>query len=388
MNYLSKIGFFHYLLNMQYPIFIRFFIALFYFFVCMIVSFDYKLSFLFLKRVLFKNDLKSESRRLVWILKRKSLIIKESTDLMFDFCNGLDFEEFSIIKSFFMRSINPVRNIFLELDLLKILAYEVNFIFDNKPNEIFYEKFKDQYFKVKKFLNKKNMQKYNILKINKKNFSKKNSGISSKKAQKVLFDVTSLFKKNKIEWFPISGTFLGFIREESFLGHDLDIDIGLISNDKSFKRIIDIFNKNKILKISKIEYQKYFFNKNNYFKRPTFARIIHKNGINVDLYFHFISGNSIFHGTSSILWENTLFEFSTYKIYGIYIKGPANSDLYLSETYGDWKNEKINYDFHRDMLSLKGAPNHLGLEYLLRRKLYCGKEPIEQISVLEKLIFK
>ena len=38
------------------------------------------------------------------------------------------------------------------------------------------------------------------------------------------------------------------------------------------------------------------------------------------------------------------------------------------------------------MLSLKGAPNHLGLEYLLRRKLYCGKEPIEQISVLEKLI--
>ena len=137
-----------------------------------------------------------------------------------------------------------------KLDLLKILAYEVNFIFDNKPNEIFYEKFKDQYFKVKKFLNKKNMQKYNILKINKKNSSNKNSsnknsGISSKKAQKVLFDVTCLFKKNKIEWFPISGTFLGFIREESFLGHDLDIDIGLISNDESFKRIIEILNKNK-----------------------------------------------------------------------------------------------------------------------------------------------
>ena len=87
------------------------------------------------------------------------------------------------------------------------------------------------------------------------------------------------------------------------------------------------------------------------------------------------------------MWENTLFEFATYKIYGIYIKGPANSDLYLSETYGDWKKEKIDYDFHRDMLSLKGAPNHLGLEYLLRRKLYCGKDSEEELSILEKLIF-
>jgi len=387
MKNLSKIGFLHSLLNIQYPIFVRFFIALFYFFVCLTISFDYKLSFLFFKRVLFKNDLKSESRRLVWIIKRKSSIIKESNDLMFDFCSGLDFKELSLIKSFFIKSINPVINIYVELDLLKILAYEINFIFDNKPSEIIYEKFKAQYFKVKKFLNKKNTQKYNILKKNKIKLSNKNSGISSKNAQKVLIDLNHLFKKNKIEWFPISGTFLGFIREKSFLGHDLDIDIGLISNEQHFERIVSILNKNKIFKISKIEYQKYFFNKTDYFKRPTFARILHKNGISVDLYFHFINGNSIFHGTSSILWENTLFELSNYKIYGLYIKGPANSDLYLSETYGDWKNEKINYDFHRDMLSLRGAPNHLGLEYLLRRKLYCGKDPKEEISKLEKLIF-
>ena len=387
MNSLSKIGFLHTLLNLQYPVFFRFFIGFFYFLVCITISFDYKLSFLFFKRVLLRNDLKSESRRLFWILKRKSLIIKESNDLMFDFCNGLDFKELLVIKSFFMKSINThVENIYVELDLLKILAYEINFIFDNKPNEILFEKFKEQYFKVKKILNKKNIQKHQILKINKNKFSKKNSGISSKNAQKVLFDLNHLFKRNKIEWFPISGTFLGFIREKSFLAHDLDIDIGLISNEESFERVKDILKKNHIFKISKIEYQKYFLNKNNYFKRPTFARIIHKNGINIDLYFHYVIGNSIFHGTSSILWENTLFELSNYKIYGIFIKGPDKSDLYLSETYGDWKNEKIDYDFHRDMLSLKGAPNHLGLEYLLRRKLYCGKDPKEQISKIEKLI--
>ena len=387
MNYLSKIGFLHSLLNKQYSIFIRFFISLAYFFISLTITFDFRLSFLFFKRVLLKNDLKSESRRLVWTIKRKLSIISESTDLMFDFCNGLDLKELEVIKIFFMNSKKQVKNIYTELDLLKIVAYENNYQCNAKSKNILNEKFKYQYFKVKKFLNKKNIHKFNILENNKDKFSKKDFGINSSKAQKVLIDINHLFKINKIEWFPISGTFLGFIREKSFLGHDLDIDIGLISNEESFERIKNILKKNHIFKISKIEYQKYFFNKNHYFKKPTFARIIHKNGINVDLYFHFIRGNSIFHGTSSILWKNTLFELSNYKIYGITIKGPSNSDLYLSETYGDWKNEKIDYDFHRDMLSLRGAQNHLGLEYLLRRKLYCGKDPKEEISSLEKLIF-
>ena len=40
------------------------------------------------------------------------------------------------------------------------------------------------------------------------------------------------------------------------------------------------------------------------------------------------------------------------------------------------------------MLSVRGAQNYLGLEYLLRRKLYCGKDSGEQISMLEELILK
>ncbi len=387
MNYLSKIGFLHSLLNMQYPIYIKFFISLAYFFICLIISFDYKLSCLFFKRVLLGNDLKSESRRLVWIIKKKSSIIADPADLMFDFCNGLNFKEVQILKSFFIKSKKPLFNIYNELDLLKIFAHENNNQFNSKSNISLSEKFKKQYFIVKKFLNMRNIQKYNIPKIKKNKFSDKKFGISSSKAQKVLIDICNLFKKNKIEWFAISGTFLGFVRQKSFLSHDLDIDIGVMSNETSFEKVINILKNNQIFKISKIEYQKYFFNKNECFKKPTFARIIHKNGINIDLYFHFISGNYIFHGTSSILWKNTLFELSSYKIYDIYIKGPAKSGLYLSETYGDWKKEKMDYDFHRDMLSLKGAPNHLGLEYLLRRKLYCGKDSEEELSILEKLIF-
>ena len=386
MSYLSKIGFLHYLLNKQYPIIIRFFISLVYFFICITTTLDLRLSFIFFKRVLLKNDLKSESRRLVWIIKRKIFIL-ENTDIMFDFCSGLNLKEISILKSYFMKLKISSENLFTEIDLLKILAYECNFLEDPKSNSILFEQFKNQYLKVKKLLVRKNIQKDITLKNNKSIFSKRNIGISSKKAQKVLKDINQLFKRNKIEWFPISGTFLGFIREKSFLGHDLDIDIGLLDKNISFEKIKNIMRKNNIFKISKIEYQKCFIDKNNFLNKPTFARIIHKNGINVDLYFHFKKGNYIYHGTSSILWKNTLFELCDYKIYGMKIRGPADNDLYLTETYGDWRKEKINYDFHRDMMSLEGAPNFLGLEYLLRRKLYCGEESRENLSSIEKLVF-
>ena len=389
MNYLSRIGIVHYLLNKQYPIFIRFVFSTLFFFISFLITLDYKLSYLFFKRVLLRNDLKSESRRLVWILKRKILVISEKTDLMFDFCNGLNLEELAILKNSFLKSINSSENIYSAIDLLKIFAYEINYFKDSKSNSIPFKKFKDQYYKVKKSLNQKKINRNNLIsKINKRKFSKKTRGISSVKAQKVLFDIDHLFRKNNFEWFPISGTFLGFVRENSFLSHDIDIDIGLINNKISFEKLKNVLEKSHFFEISKIEYQRSFFNKNDYLNRPTFARVIHKNGINVDLYLHFKEGDFIYHGTSSILWKNTPFDLCNYKIYGLNIKVPSNSDLYLSETYGDWLKEKINYNFHRDMLTVRGAQNYLGLEYLLRRKLYCGKYSCEQISMLEELILE
>ena len=53
----------------------------------------------------------------------------------------------------------------------------------------------------------------------------------------MLLDLAYLFALNKINWFVLAGTFLGFIREKSFLTHDLDIDIGLMSEDISLEQI-------------------------------------------------------------------------------------------------------------------------------------------------------
>ncbi len=52
---------------------------------------------------------------------------------------------------------------------------------------------------------------------------------------------------------------------------------------------------------------------------------------------------------------------------------------------GEKKKKKYNY--HRDMNSLSGANNYLGIEYLLRVKLFCGRDNQEKLDFLEKLLF-
>ena len=120
MNYLSRIGIVHYLLNKQYPIYIRFFISLGYCLICITTTVNVKLSFLFFKRVLLKNDLKSESRRLVWIIKRKFFIILEKTDIMFDFCSGLNLKEISILNQ---KNLNN-KEYYIKEILFKLEPYE------------------------------------------------------------------------------------------------------------------------------------------------------------------------------------------------------------------------------------------------------------------------
>ena len=385
-NYFKKLGLFHWLLNRPYSKFSRFFIGLLFFIICIIIFFDFRLGNLFFIRVLINNDLKSESRRLIWCLKKSYLPISLKTDIMFDFCSGLNLNELNKIKNVLKRLKNSKKDIFYEIDLLKILAYECDFLIENKDNisiSKLSKKFTSQYLKVKNYLEKMPAKK--ILKPHNK-LSKKNIGIDSLKAKKVLLDLACLFELNKIKWFVLAGTFLGFIREKSFLRHDLDIDIGLMSEDVSLAQIKEVLRKSPLFEISKIEYQKYFLSANNFLNKPTFARIIHKNGITLDIFWHFLEGNKIYHGTSSILWKNTPFELNEYEVYGLKVKGPKNANLYLKETYGNWRKEKLNYNFHRDMISLTGTINFLGLEYLLRRKLYCGKYNQEELTKIEKLL--
>ena len=76
-----------------------------------------------------------------------------------------------------------------------------------------------------------------------------------KLAKEALLSLNEILTKNKITFFLIFGTALGAIRENDFLEHDTDIDIGIFIEDKEkLINAVEILIKEKSFRILKISY--------------------------------------------------------------------------------------------------------------------------------------
>ena len=72
-------------------------------------------------------------------------------------------------------------------------------------------------------------------------------------------------------------------------------------------------------------------------RAPALVKLIHENGINVDVFVHHREGDRLWHGSSIHRWENSAFELADYTLAGVPVLGPADADRYLTENYGDWR---------------------------------------------------
>jgi hypothetical protein len=72
-------------------------------------------------------------------------------------------------------------------------------------------------------------------------------------------------------------------------------------------------------------------------RAPALVKLIHENGINVDVFVHHRQGDRLWHGSSIHRWENSAFELADYTLAGVPVLGPADADRYLTENYGDWR---------------------------------------------------
>ena len=61
-----------------------------------------------------------------------------------------------------------------------------------------------------------------------------------KRGPQVLQDLTEIFQRNNIQAFATCGMLLGFVRENNFISHDDDMDIGVLPNTKSAVEVLDI----------------------------------------------------------------------------------------------------------------------------------------------------
>ncbi|WP_173776747.1 hypothetical protein [Campylobacter lari] len=180
------------------------------------------------------------------------------------------------------------------------------------------------YFCAKKYL------KENILYFNKKNSVVEKNTIIKKDAIAAIDDLRMVFDNLGVNFFLISGTFLGCIREGKFLGHDYDVDIGIWEKDYT-----DIV-RSEILKYGVFTIYDLQWNGG--------LKLKHVNGIKIDIFIHYREADKIYHKGDIAKWYNTVSELKYYDFCNGKYYGFADFDTYLQENYGEWKIEKKYFD--------------------------------------------
>ena len=153
-------------------------------------------------------------------------------------------------------------------------------------------------------------------------------------ANEALKNLRRIFIKNNIEFFLISGTLLGCIRNNRLLGHDKDIDVG-IWEECDRGQVIKAISTSGCFEFHA-------------FRSEHIIRIKHVTGISIDIFYHYKENDNYWHGGVKLKWINTPFKLKEHQFLGVSFKIPANPELYLAENYGDWRTEKKEFDSSLD----------------------------------------
>lgn len=197
---------------------------------------------------------------------------------------------------------------------------------------------------------------------------------SDTKAEQALGDLKRFFDQKQINFFLISGTLLGCIREGKLLGHDKDIDIG-------------VWETHSVQDLAEVVYDSGCFEVLPVYS-PDILVIRHVNGVTIDIFIHYREADDYWHAGGKSKWHNSPFKLvSRPFLNGDYLI-PADYDKYLTENYGDWRIPQLAFDSALDTPNMEIVSEDEFLIYLYKKvtfALHSGKRPSERyLSVLRQ----
>lgn len=239
----------------------------------------------------------------------------------------------------------------------KVIPSQIKYFFDLADNYL-------------SFLNPKTLNEKPNRKV--KTSKKKNFYNFKNVGMECLRDFHNLMQSNSLEWFVTGGTCLGLARHNTLLPHDFDVDVGIFFEKKIHEKLLEVFKKSDIFECIKLD----FFN-NVEFKKdlwlykndPAFLKIVHKNGVNLDIFFHYYldQGKNIIHGSSAIGWINKSFNLKNSKIEDLNVLHPNPLNKYLKEHYGDWSIVKKDFSCSVDTSNIYCSKSFSGVAVNMRR---------------------
>ncbi len=155
-------------------------------------------------------------------------------------------------------------------------------------------------------------------------------------AKQALFDMQAAFHSIGAEFFLISGTLLGCVREGGILPHDKDIDVGVLDAGPEERRHIEA---------ALVSWG--CFSRKPY-RNGALLRLQHANGVLIDVFWHRNEGGLILHEGLKSKWWNTPFALEDRSFLGGSFKAPVDVDRYLEENYGDWRVPRSDFETFSD----------------------------------------
>ena len=370
--------------NKKHFLISRIFLGIISFFFILITTFSIKLAILSFYDF-YNDDFKIGFRRL---LKYFSIFrhIELVKDLSFNCCENVSKTELNFLKNTIKGNLKKMKATYHKGDYLHVMAALIEIDKENKTSLI------EEFNKIsQEIINRSNKEFKIIRNLGLKLTTSRRGDFCIIDAYSALSEWDKIFPYEEYKWFVISGTFLGLIREGNFLKHDYDIDIGIHIKDLDFEEIVSKINLSRNFFIRQIEYQEEgVFNNDRYYvndKKIVLLKIIYKTGLNIDLFIHYYENGICWHGSRYHRWENKFFTLKEYNLNGLKLLGPKDSNLYLTENYGEWRKPVVNFNYTTGTPNLSIARNPSSLAMFIKRITEFRSEKIlkRNKDILKKL---
>jgi len=163
-----------------------------------------------------------------------------------------------------------------------------------------------------------------------------------REASEILTRVCNVFENNTKDYWLDYGTLLGYVRERRIIKGDLDLDFGVIMEDKNkslqeYLREYQIYPTQQMKVEGMIVTEQYRYKNigfDIFYYRKENDKIITNVWLTTD---HSVPQRISYEQGGGVLGETTFSAFDTTKIqfYGVSFRTPKDADLYLKEHYGD-----------------------------------------------------
>lgn len=321
-----------------------------------------------MQREFIRDDFRLAFRRAGWFARHIFPALDLFEDPFFDFTMETDAKQRQRMEAFVKRYKAHQSQAVYETDMLYIRAANLHGVIEQHPEGCYPHK------DITEFYDNADRALANLATPPKSEDSGeeyRRDDFSREDAVKALSDLADALPLKEWNWYVISGTFLGLHRDGGFLPHDYDIDVGIHGEDVDIPKLVADLAAYPRFVTKKVDLHIEITQETSGLlhltKVPALVKLVHENGLNLDVFIHYTENGRCWHGSIIHRWENSPFSLVKRELEGIPVYAPEDAERYLTENYGDWKIPVKEFDCTTGTPNLVVTRNFLSVALFLKR---------------------